>query len=356
MKILFLLSSLEPAGSETYCVALAKAWGKKHEVHWISDQLHYGQEHLSLPIHKKAFPGGLLNTIRVRNYARKHGIQLIHSHSRRSNWIAAQASWMLKIPHVATLHQLMPVHFFSQQFPCLGDISIAIDEAVADQLRGVFKRPAGRVRLIRNGIDLNLFIPAPRTPPHAKQILLIGRLTGGRWRAFQFFLETLKACAKRLPPTSFKVIGRIPEDRRATLVNQLSILNGSIAPTRVELLGHVNDLVITIRNCDGVIAAGRSALESLASGKPVLMMGEGAVLGLCRANTWPAALRTNLGDHISQKDFNANFLETALRDLLSPHLSDDLIRWGRQQVEQYYDVRRTAQEVDQAYQWLISRS
>ena len=55
MRILFLLSSLEPAGSETYCLSLAEAWQGKHEIFWISDKLHNGQTYQSWPIHRKGF-------------------------------------------------------------------------------------------------------------------------------------------------------------------------------------------------------------------------------------------------------------------------------------------------------------
>src|SRR5687767_7442808 len=105
MKVLFLLSCLEPAGSETYCLALAKAWGPRHQVFWISDRLHFGQDYQSYPIHQKAFPGGVQNTWRVLNYVREHRIQLIHSHSRRAHWVAAQVAALAKIPHVTTIHQ-----------------------------------------------------------------------------------------------------------------------------------------------------------------------------------------------------------------------------------------------------------
>src|SRR5438105_2308460 len=105
MNILFLLSCLEPAGSETYCVALAKAWGSRHSVFWISDRLHYGQEYLSLPISRKAFPGGFFNTWKVAGFVRRNQIDLIHSHSRRARWVAAQVSAITQVPHVATIHQ-----------------------------------------------------------------------------------------------------------------------------------------------------------------------------------------------------------------------------------------------------------
>ena len=119
--------------------------------------------------------------------------------------------------------------------------------------------------------------PSVRQTPKLKQILIIGRLTGGRWRAFQFILENLERLAKTLPPAHYQIVGRIPDERRAALMNQLSIIGSRIAPSTIETLGFVKDLPILIRNSDAAIAAGRSALECLAQGRPVLFLGEGGV-------------------------------------------------------------------------------
>ncbi len=162
VRILFLLSCLEPAGSETYCVSLAEAWKGKHEIFWISDKLHAGQTYQSMPIHRKAIPGGLINTWRVASFIRDKKIQLVHSHSRRAHWVAAQAAKLSAgIPHVTTIHQPLPVHFFSKLFPCLGDQTIGIDEAVVEHLRRHFKQPAEKIHLIRNGINLDLLSRHP---------------------------------------------------------------------------------------------------------------------------------------------------------------------------------------------------
>ncbi len=350
MRILFLLSCLEPAGSETYCLSLADAWKGKHDVFWISDRLHYGQPYTSMPIHRKAFPMGVINVIRVAAFIRRHKIDLVHSHSRRAHWVAAQAAFLTRIPHVTTIHQPLPVHFFSKLFPCLGDQAIAIDEAVADHLIGRFGHPKDKISLIRNGIDLSSLVPTQRQSPSMKQILMIGRLTGGRWRTFQFFLEVLERSIKSLPPAHYKIVGQVPDERRSTLIPQLSVLGSKIAPSRIELLGYVKDLSTLIRNSDGAIAAGRSALECLAQARPVILMGEGGVLGLCRADLWPAALRTNLGDHLEPKDFNAGKLEAALRELLSPGANlSQLGAWGRAQIEKDFNLRPVASQVETVY-------
>ena len=122
-----------------------------------------------------------------------------------------------------------------------------------------------------------------RQTPNLKQVLIVGRLSGGRWRAFQFVLDTLQRLAKALPPAHYKIVGQIPDDKRGTLVYQLSILGSKIAPSKIETLGYVKDLPVLIRNSDAAIASGRSALECLAQGRPVLLLGKAASSGLaCR--------------------------------------------------------------------------
>lgn len=354
MKILFLLSSLEPAGSETYCTALADQWGSRHEIHWISDRLHFGQTYTSMPISHKALPWGQWNVVRVAGYVKRHGIQVIHSHSRRAHWTAAQAAFWTGAAHVTTVHQPLPVHIFSRLFPCFGDMTIAIDEAVADHLLRRFHLPPKRVRLVRNGISLSQFSPSLRDNPGQKKILIIGRLSGGRWEPLQFFLKTLESVSRQLPPALYQIVGRIPDDRQAGLQRQLALLNSRIAPSRVDVLGFIQDLAVAIRNADAVIGAGRSALESLANARPVILLGEGGTLGLCEPASWRTAMHTNMGDHLSPKQFNPAILEAALRRLLSLQgATAELARWGRAQVEQHYNLAVVAQQVERVYEAVI---
>ncbi len=357
MRILFLLSSLEPAGSETYCVSLARAWQGKHDVFWISDRLHYGQDYLALPISQKAFPGGLRNAWKVARVVRERGIDLIHSHSRRAHWVAAQASFLTKVPYVTTIHQPPPVHLFSRLFPCLGRQTIAIDEAVRDHLMKRLGRPAEKIRLIRNGIDLERFPFIPGGDAKTRRIVILGRLTGGRWPVFQFLLEVLQRMAKTLPATTFQIAGHIPEEQKTRLAVQLESVNEAIAPSTVETVGFVQDLPTFLTGAHGVIAGGRSALESLTMGKPVIVMGEGGVIGLCAPDTQDAAMHSNFGDHLDPSQFYPAKLELALRQILEDEVGrTDLGRWGRWQVEKFYDVRTVAKEVDSLYQCLISPS
>lgn len=350
MRILFLLSCLEPAGSETYCLSLEKAWGNRHQVFWISDELHFGQKNNPMPIHMKAIPMGVVNTWRVAKFIQANGIQVVHSHSRRAHWVAAQAAKIAKIPHIATIHQPLPVHFFTRLFPCLGDRTIAIDEVIAEHVRQHFGAPLDRIHLIRNGIDIARLVPSQRMYPPVKEILLIGRLSGGRWRVFEAFLETLERVASRLPPAHYKIVGQVPFDKRNEVQRRLSLIRSRILPSTLENVGYVKDLELLIRNSDGAVAAGRSALECLAISRPVVLMGEGGVLGLLKPEIWQQALRTNLGDHLEPKVFDGSKIERGLRELLSLRPDQmEIPSQSRAFVEQHYNLRNVAQQVEDVY-------
>jgi len=308
-----------------------------------------------MPIHRKAIPFGVVNTWRVAAFIRTHRIELVHSHSRRAHWVAAQAARITKIPHVTTVHQPLPVHFFSKRFPCLGNETIAIDEAVVQHLLRHFHRAAEKIHLIRNGVDLSRAVPSVRQTPNVKKVLWIGRLSGGRWAAFQFFLNVLERIAKTLPPAKYEIVGQIPSDKRPVLERMLLVTRTKIEPSTMDIVGFVKDMGTFLRNSDAAVAAGRSAIESMAHGRPVVFLGEGGIIGLRKPEIWASALKTNFGDHLDPKDFNPAKLESALREVLTSRSNEqDLTAWARAQVEKYYDIRNVAIEVEKVYSQALS--
>jgi glycosyltransferase involved in cell wall biosynthesis len=181
------------------------------------------------------------------------------------------------------------------------------------------------------------------------KVLYLGRLTGGRWRALEFFFSALKRFGKSLPQTRFVVVGRIPEERAALMKRHLSEVNQAIAPSVVETHDFVGNLAPLIGEAYGVIGAGRSALESLALGKPVIALGEKAVIGLCEEESWPEVMRTNFGDHIAgENQFYPAHLEFGLRKMLDPNTVPPGT-WGRAQVERYYNIATVARQIETLY-------
>jgi glycosyltransferase involved in cell wall biosynthesis len=345
MKILFLLSSLEPAGSETYCVALARAWGGRHDIHWISPQLHFGQTYTSLPIHKKSFPVGYQNVWHVYRYIKNNGIDVIHSHARRAHWVASHAARWAKIPHVTTIHQPPPVHFFSKLSPCLGDHTIAINENVVTHLKRHFPHGLKKLHMIRNGIDLSRHTPTPMKTATVREIAVMGRMSGNRWRAVIFLLNVLEKYAKELPPARYRLAGHVAPELADDVRTRVAKASSAVAPSSVVLEGYTDDVPGLLNSVHGVIGAGRSAMEALASERPLLVLGERGLVGFLDETTLPQALATNFGDHFEDRVFPMARMAEALKKLL---LATDG-SWGRTVVQKYYNVVDVAPSVEAVY-------
>lgn len=360
MNILFLLSNLELTGSETYAQSLAQAWGSRHRVFWISDHLTVTSDFLSLPIRKKPMPGGFLNAWRVARFVKQNAIHVIHSHSRRANWVAALASRLTGVPHVTTVHMRSRPHFSTRLFPCWGNQAIAICESVVEYLRDVFHMPEERISLIRNGIDLERFRPVARIPRKSTRwVTVLGRLTGGRWKVIEFLLPIFQEVASRFPEVRFRLIGPISPERQAALNEEMNSLNAQFSQKRFEATGFVRDVRPFIAESTAVIASGRSLLETMAMQVPVIALGEEKALGLMTPENFALGRISNFGDFalFDRLHFDRTLVWEGLTRVLEGSLDlDSVVRWERETLEKHYDLRQVAQKVEDLYRRCISRS
>ena len=142
-----------------------------------------------------------------------------------------------------------------------------------------------------------------------RRVVLLGRLSGGRRPAAQFFLDTLKRCCAALPPTTFQVCGRPPAGEESEWNRWTEEACRAATPSRVELRAFEKDLPSFLRGAAGVVAAGRSAMESMALGIPVIAMGERSLIGLVTPETLegdssPTSAITPGPNHSIRKSWN----------------------------------------------------
>jgi alpha-maltose-1-phosphate synthase len=129
------------------------------------------------------------------------GMDLVHSHTWYANLGGHLAKLIHAIPHVATVHSLEPLRPWKAEqlgggyaLSCFcertglesADAIVAVSSAMrADILRTYASIPAGRVRVIHNGIDPDEFRPDPGTgflaglgiDPDAPSVVFVGRIT-----------------------------------------------------------------------------------------------------------------------------------------------------------------------------------
>jgi glycosyltransferase involved in cell wall biosynthesis len=204
------------------------------------------------------------------------------------------------------------------------DLRTAISQTAADCLRlaGV---PENHIRVIRNGIDLDRFLPAP--PAAGNTILYAGRLDSVKRPLL--LVEIAAELAKLRDDFQFLVAGVGPE--AAALHERLG---RSGLGSRFRLLGHADDMPAVLAQASVVLIPSAAegiplvALEAFATERPVVCANVGAV---------SEAVTPDCGVLIEPGPGEPARFARALHELLSdPERRTALGRAGRRKVESDY--------------------
>jgi len=123
------------------------------------------------------------------------------------------------------------------------------------------------------------------TEPNRKnrlRIAFIGRLTGPKGEIAKKLIATV---FPHFPDIRFTIVGGPIADGLQTL-----------AGVNVEFTGWITDLTPLFTQFDLVIASGRTAIEALYAGVPILAVGEARCIGFIVRENLSAVQRTNFGD------------------------------------------------------------
>lgn len=159
MRILEIISPSNIGGAENYVVNISKKLKeKKHEVFIITSNNEAFKDFLkknglSFYISDMFFKFDILSILKISHFAKKHKIDIIHTHLSKANVIGALAGRISNIKTVSTCHGLNKKnqYIFSDKTIC---VSKAVFKYLASQ--GIKE---DRLCLIYNGIDINKFNP-----------------------------------------------------------------------------------------------------------------------------------------------------------------------------------------------------
>jgi glycosyltransferase involved in cell wall biosynthesis len=214
------------------------------------------------------------------------------------------------------------------------DLRLAISEAARQCLLQA-GTPQEKIRLIRNGIDLSLFRPAPLRPAEApKNILFAGRLDPAKRPLL--LVDIAAELVKLRPGRDFRVLvagdGTERESLRARL--RKTGLESVFA-----LMGQVDDVPALLADADVIVVPSRAegipliVLEAFAATRPVICSRVGAVEEVVDAST---------GVLIDPMPGEAAQFAAAIQRLLgNPQLRHEIGWAGRRKVEAEYNRDRS---------------
>ena len=264
---------------------------------------------------------------------------LLHAHPAAPIFESYLISRATRIPFVVTMHGEYTMHFTADSLGKKLSRTVAKVIAVSPRVKDylIRKTPLSpeKIVVIPNGIDTQEFRPGIDTTSirselgltlNERIIMYLGRLDGDKRQAI---LATANAI-QQLATKGTKVHGVFVGCGR--LVKELSTYPNLL------LTGFRRDLPELLSLADVVVATGRSALEAMAVGKPVLACGKAGYLGPVTPQNWCQAQETNFADHgdLPAPDHRQmasvllSLLSQAsptleLRDLVSTHYGLDLV-------------------------------
>ena len=313
MKVLQVLPALEGGGVERGTLDIAAALVRAgHESHVLSaggrlvERLEeQGSRHHRRDIGRKS-PRSLLAVRSLRRWLERERFDILHLRSRMPAWVcwlAWRAMDKATRPRlVTTVHGLHSVSRYSEIVTC-GERVIVVSEAVRRYVLDSYPRcPEHKLRLVYRGIDPDEF-PRDHCPSDAwreeflgtfpelaeRRVLTIaGRLT--RLKGHHDFLDLLERLLARGLPVHGLIVGGEDPKRRAYAREIRAAIDERSLGNAITFTGHRSDLRDIYAVSDVVVSLstqpesfGRTVLEPLAEGRPVVGYAHGGVAEILEA-------------------------------------------------------------------------
>ncbi|QQD85662.1 glycosyltransferase [Jeotgalicoccus sp. ATCC 8456] len=292
-----------------------------------------------------------LNAIRNTNV----DFDIVHTHPGLSRKAALHISKEFDIPLVMTFHGMWAdsLHLYHDRINSI----ICVSEGIKDYIKTQTENIGDKCYVIPNGYNDKLFTNLISFDPTQKNlnIGLVTRLDEDKSFILDIFLIALKYLKDYEEFTfTFKIIGT-GKKQDEFLQSCKDLLNGT--KHRIEFTGWLVDesLIKAYSECDIIFAPGRSAIESMASGKPTIAVGSKKFIGLIKHDNWKKGVYNNFGGYGNKfKDYINGSLETDLDFLLSDTTNINLVGdFSYQIATNYYPDSSLNQNLLTIYETLV---
>lgn len=307
MKVMQLLPELNSGGVERGTLEIARALvAEGHESLVVSNggrlvtQLEAeGSKHLTLAIHKKAL-SSLWQIRPLRQLIEQHQPDIVHVRSRVPAWLthfALKGIPAARRPHlISTVHGFYSINRYSQIMTRAEKV-IAVSDSVVKYITDNYKNcPAQDIVRIYRGID-------PAAFPHGYQpsvqwlnqtfkdfpelenkflLCLPGRIT--RLKGHETLIELVEKLQQHYPNLHAVVVGGADPKKAAYLKEMQDTIQSKGLSDKITFVGHRSDIREWLAFSDVVLSLsnqaetfGRTALEALSVGTPVIGWNRGGV-------------------------------------------------------------------------------
>lgn len=384
MRILQLTTHLNRGGITSYIYNLSQALLERRHLVFVassggtllSELEKMDIRHFFLPINTKSelSPKLWLSAPRLKKIIEQERIEIVHTHTRVTHclgwWLSRRAKIYLApqeatgvnpapacrgwvkpwsgVHHLSTAHGYYKVRWGRKIFPAWGERIVAISPAVKEHLLNDFKLPEEKIRLIFTGVDLEKFSPESegkaenfRQKFGLNKVLTVGMI--GRVspeKGHRIFLEAAAQLIK--PEVKFVIVG----SGQGFFQRELEV---NLSDKRIVWIDYLDsldafkliDIFVQPSIQEGL---GIALLEAMACGKAVVASRTGGI---------PSVIDDGRDGLLVPPQDSKSLAQAILRLIQEENLRRCLGLAARQKVEEKFDVRKMAQEIEKVYEELL---
>lgn len=299
-----------------------------------------------------------ISVIQFIKIIKREKINIIHSNQPGPTLITYLTSQITRVPFVTTVHGTLRT-----EFPPIGlrfirkkiRKIIVISEEIKEHLIKNYRIDVQTISVIYNGIDLKKFYPDANTRRlnlgnwnSLKKVANIGGRGGGGLKSM---LNAAPIIAQKVPDVEIVI------PRRDDEINSLARkINQQFDREAIKIMRPTKDIIEIINSSEVVVAIGRSALEAMACGKPVVIAGRrtgpsgGSFGGIISKDNVSEIKKYNFsGRNSSEVTSPENIAETIIKLLTDERHRQEVGAFGRKIVEEEFDSKKIAEQIEGVY-------
>lgn len=283
---------------------------------------------------------------------------VIHTHPGPSRKVALQIAEKLNIPIVMTFHGMWidSLPRYAKDLSAIFPVSEGVKDFLKTKLDDSYN---DKFIVMPNGVDKSIYRPKKWNALKRKNklnISLITRLDKDKDFIIQIFYKALKFTYENyLDKVKWTIVGSGSE---MELMKQTTT-NITKNKQEVNFVGWKTGkkLLKYYQNSDIIIAPGRSALEAMSCGKPVIAIGSKKYIGLISKENWTEGMYTNFGGFGKKmEDYLEGSIENELKKVIeNEKLRNELGNLGIILTNQYYNEEEINNRITGVYK-IIKKS
>ncbi|WP_432665988.1 glycosyltransferase [Wukongibacter baidiensis] len=373
MNVLLASMTMDIGGAETHVIELAKGLKKiGHNPIVISAGGIYVQElladeicHYEAPLNKKDIKS-LTESMKVlTRIIDEKKIDLIHAHGRIPALNSKIVSKLKGIPFMTTAHAKFDASLIYKYTSFWGKEVICISEDIKDHLMNNFNVKEEKITIIPNGIDTMKFSPREDSVDLKNELVLgedtlkviyISRISGPLAELAKLVIEAGNEIFKENEEIEFIVVGDGDDEDFKRVREAAENVNSEHDKKVVHILGKRTDIPEILSLADVTVCVARTALEAMASEKPVILAGGEGYMGVLTEKNMRDAISNNFTGRTSNDEINIEKLKEEILCLCQPEskkLRVELGKLGREVVMNQFSIQTMVKSTVDIYNKLV---